>query len=336
MAANIGAAVPAPARAIASTGDCRMRDANLSKSRRSRSTARGRSTGAAGAATRTARSHSGRAESVRLDHVPAIPWRRIPGNVLLGFLVADLVFVLIYLAGIVMGFAGHGTSTIFYLVDIDGEGNITAWYSGMQMLLVGLVLLALATRLFAADARVWPLRRLFLVAGLGFVFFSADEIGEIHEFLSSWIARHVPLLMNTELRVARSLGFHHLTIRGGGGAWIAIYAVIGAVTLYLLAPQIRSAWQIWPRQSRAFVVGFGTLFVGGAVVEVFGFFFRQDTTGKYLETAIKQGVDFVGTSIALFAATWTLCVAAERLSRRSRESLSPDAAVTQPLRPRHD
>jgi hypothetical protein len=310
-----------------------MRDASLNKSRRSRSPARGRSTGPAGADTQTARSHS--AESGRLDRVPAIPWRRIPGNVLLGFLVADLVFVLVYLAGIVMGFAGHGTSTLFYLVDIDGEGNITAWYSGMQMLLVGLVLLALATRLFAADPRVWPLRRLFFVAGLGYVFFSADEIGEIHEFLSSWIARHVPVLMNTELRVARSMGFHHLTIRGGGGAWIAIYAVVGVVTLYLLAPEIRSARQIWPRQSRAFVVGFGTLFFGGAVIEVFGFFFRQGSTGKYLETAVKQGVDFVGTSIALFAVTWTLCSAAERLTRRGRE-MPPalDETVTQPLPPR--
>ena len=198
----------------------------------------------------------------------------------------------------------------------------------MQMFLVGLVLLTLASRLFAAEARVWPLRRLFFVAGLGFVFFSADEIGEIHEFLSSWIVRHVPLLMNTELRIARSLGFHHLTTRGGGGAWIAIYAVIGVVTLYLLAPQIRLARRIWLRQSRAFVVGFGTLFFGGAVIGVFGFFFRQGSTGKYLETAVKQGVDFVGTSIALFAATWTLCLAAERLTRRSRETSALDDTVT--------
>jgi len=62
-----------------------MREASRDQSRRSRPTG----------CSHTARARSPRPEKLRRDPASAIAWRRIPGNVLLGFLIADLAFVLI-------------------------------------------------------------------------------------------------------------------------------------------------------------------------------------------------------------------------------------------------
>lgn len=248
---------------------------------------------------------------------PIPAWRRLALRVLLYLLAGDLVLVGLYGAGVL---AGQGMSRgLFYLVQLDGEANLAAWYAASQLFLIGVAALALASRLFAEDDRVRPLKRLFLAVGIGFMFLSADEAGTIHERVSRSITTHLPQFLELEHRLLSMVGIER-ELRGGG-SWIVLYAVVGAVVLAAFAPLMLRALRSWRVPSLLFAGGFGLVVSGGVFAEALGYFVPIDTLARFLEIGIEESLELVGASVMVYALSRVLFASFEhRLSGAGRIS----------------
>ncbi len=106
---------------------------------------------------------------------------------------------------------------------MDGEQTIPAWFSSVQLFLIGLVFLL---KIVHAHAEPAIARSFLLLMGLGFMFLSADEATQIHEQLSRSADKFGGLP-----------GF-----KGGHGYWIAAYGLIGVM---LAVPSMKHAIDTW-------------------------------------------------------------------------------------------
>jgi len=111
-----------------------------------------------------------RSSAHEVRHLSLTPWQLLlPLFAFEGFLLAMHAFV---------HTAPAPWDNLQIWFDLGAEGTVPAWFSSGQFLLVGLALLAAA----ALRRGVSPSEmRLLLVAGLGFIFLSADEAAMIHE-----------------------------------------------------------------------------------------------------------------------------------------------------------
>jgi hypothetical protein len=228
-----------------------------------------------------------------------------------GALVFDAILVLMYaLTAPLTRTPTH--KPLIFLFDLNGEGNIPAWFSGAQLLLVGLAFFALAAWFFQSDERVAPLRRLFFVAGLAFTWLSADEVGQIHENLSAMLQSWHPLnVLEIKLLAAMGKKVHKLH---GGSIWIPIFALIGIGLVWWLWPQLKLAWKTWRAETLLLGVGFGLLVFGAVVVESLGDLIPKGATVLRLtEVGIEEGIELVGASIILYAVVRVVGAVAERL-----------------------
>ena len=89
----------------------------------------------------------------------------LPKRVLTIALSADIVLVVSLRAYGASADRTPAAKPLIFLFDLNGEGNVPAWFSGMQLLLIGLAFFALALWFFQSDERVAPLRDSFLVGG---------------------------------------------------------------------------------------------------------------------------------------------------------------------------
>lgn len=159
-------------------------------------------------------------------------------------LLCELGFGLVYCAG-----AYIGSPKVDHLYDLDQEANIPAWFSSMQLFAVAALLSIFGPRRLPAIGVpvIVP-----LIAALAFLFLSMDEIAGIHERLGR------------ELR-----GSAAPQVRGGRGAWVAVYVAAAVPFLLLGLRYLTRLWRAYPR-----LVGYGiagcAVFVAGAVgVELF-------------------------------------------------------------------
>jgi hypothetical protein len=77
--------------------------------------------------------------------------------------------------------AGRPSWMLTHLVDLDGEGNLPAWFSSMQLLALAMLLALLAGPVTAwRERRLWPVLALAAVA----LTLSCDEVAQIHEWVS--------------------------------------------------------------------------------------------------------------------------------------------------------
>jgi hypothetical protein len=198
-----------------------------------------------------------------------------------------------------------------FLFGLNGEGNLPAWYSGTQLLLIGLSFLLLSTWLFREDERVAPLKRLFRVAGAVFVYLSADEIGQIHEnfsrVLQSW-----HWLYLVEIRGLAAIGIKRHKLHGGS-FWIPLFAVIGIALLVWLWPQIVRGWQLWRREILLLGVGFAIMVFGATVIETIGNFLPAESASRLIEVGVEETFEMFGASVMLYAIVRVVASAGSRL-----------------------
>jgi hypothetical protein len=147
----------------------------------------------------------------------------------LGLLAGDIALVAIYVAYTQAG-AFHWF--VHGLFNLDGEANLPAWYTSMQLLLATLpfLLTSLAVGRDAAAPR-W----LGALAAAGLTFVSADEIVGFHESITALL---------------HPVGFIP-RLGGGHGLWVPIYLGILGVTLPLAARACLCVWRAAPDRDPA-------------------------------------------------------------------------------------
>lgn len=253
-------------------------------------------------------------------------WTRLPRRVLTLTLCADALLLLFHVAVVLMPI-GPASRPLKFLFGLNGEGNVPAWYSGTQLLLVGLTFFALSLWFFQSDERLAPLRRLLVVFGTVFTYLSADEVGQIHERLSALVQSWHWLRMveyRTLIALGRKAGRIH-----GGGIWIPVFVVLGAVLLWWLWPQIKSALRHWRREFVLIGVGFGVLVLGAVVIEALGAAIpKTATTARDIEVGIEEAFEMAGVSVILYAAARVLAAAASRILPGSAPQAASSAVDT--------
>ncbi|MDR3686298.1 MAG: hypothetical protein P4L93_05000 [Coriobacteriia bacterium] len=256
---------------------------------------------------------------------PRDNWKLMPKRVLVGALIVDAFFAVMYSLTIWLP-QTPSAKPLTFLFDMNGEGNVAAWWQGSQLLLIGLAFFALTLWFFQSDERVGPLRRLFFVSGLAFTYFSADEIGQVHEntskLLQSWHALNL-----AEIRLLAALG-HKMHKLHGGSLWIPLFAIIGIALIWWLWPQFRLAWSLWHREILLLVIGFGVLVFAATVIESMGDLIPKSMYAlRLIEVGVEETLESLGSSIVLYSVVRVLARAGERVlpGSTSPMSVSPPA-----------
>jgi hypothetical protein len=251
-------------------------------------------------------------------------WAALPKRALILFLSMDALLVVLH--AVVTAFPQRPWNRpLKFLFGLNVESNIPTWYSSMQLLLIGLALLALTTWLLRSDERIAPLRTLFTVGGLGFVYLSADEAGRIHEQFSA-IMQSWHWLRVAEMRVIPVFTKQGARY-GGGSLWIPLFALIGIAFLIWMWPQIRLALRVWGHEIKWMFIGFGVLVFGAVVVEGLGTLIpKTAAVARAAEVGLEEGLEMVGATIILFGAlSIVAAVAPEALGATSSATSSAAA-----------
>lgn len=202
-------------------------------------------------------------------------------KLLVALLMFEVLLVTTYLLGI-----DSMPLKIGVLFDLDRELTIPAWFSSMQLLLIGILFL------FSSH---WPERHLisfpkFLyLAGIGFIFLSMDEAIAIHERLTSLLGH-----MKSEWTPS---------FKGGFGTWMAIYIPILMGLMLAARRTIPTFFKAYPHQARILLAG-ATIFVLGAVVlEIVSYLYLRDDEASQiykLEVALEEFFEMAGASLILY------------------------------------
>ncbi len=218
-----------------------------------------------------------------------------------------LVLVLAY--GALRAVLGDSVSKID-LFNLDSDTSLAAWFSSMQLLLVGVAFWLAARQSPAGYPLKWPFR----LASLVFVLVSADEGIAIHERLT-FQAKNLP-------------GAQRFLFGDGHGAWIWLYLAAGLV---LAAVGLRYVWFLWRyhRMELFFMLlGAGATGLGAVGLELIGYSIPAGDSIYFVEVIFEELLEMWGGSLLLYAALRLEIVAAPGLSA-SAFTPSPSAGAGQ-------
>lgn len=188
-----------------------------------------------------------------------------------------LILLVVYAAN---RWLGNPFETVGILFDVDGEANIPAWFSSMQLFCIGIAFLFL--RLVMGKA---PGSRLFKAMGIVFIFLSMDEAAVIHEKITgvlkqvSWVPR----------------------FKGGRGIWITVYGLIGAWFFIAFKEDMLLISRRFARPTMLFISGAGIFMLGGVVMEVLNYY-QVFGTLQGLGPFMEEGAEMAGASFMLLGA----------------------------------
>lgn len=203
-------------------------------------------------------------------------------TILLGLLAVELLLLTAYLSFHVLG-ASLEVGPLRPFFDLGADTSIPAWFSSTQLFLVGAALLVTAANNRRPD--VVP-SAVVTIAGLIFVFLSADESARIHEKITE---------------VARAGQVSWLLIRGTSGAWITVYLVAGALMLALGWRWVAALWRRQPREAHLAAAGALLFVAGGIGVEIVGFYLVPGSTPYKVATAVEEFLEMAGVSVMFYA-----------------------------------
>jgi hypothetical protein len=197
------------------------------------------------------------------------------------FVVAVALNLIGFLGRAVEHFLGYReTTALVRLFHPSEEGNITAWFSAMLILLSAVLLALIAkstARTGGAYVRHWG------VLSMIFVYMSADEAARIHE------------LTQEPLRAAYHLtGFFHY-------CWVIV--AIPLVLLFVLA-YLRFLRDL-PQTTRLLFIVSGAIFVGGALgMDMLGGYFMTHPLGNFdmqpIMITIEEFMENLGIVLFIF------------------------------------
>lgn len=166
------------------------------------------------------------------------------------------------------------------------EGNIPAWFSSVQLFLIGLPFLLKSWQL---DPDYLPSPRFLRMVAVGFVFLSADEAASIHEGLTR-------LLKPVEW-VPRFKGDH--------GIWVFIYLPIGLILFLATFRQLAALWHRYRHATFMMAIGMGIFLLGAVGLEIIGYqFLRSGWTPVLYKASVvlEEFLEMSGASIILYGA----------------------------------
>jgi hypothetical protein len=207
--------------------------------------------------------------------------------------------------------SGSPVPVLHALVDLDGEGNLPAWFSSLQLAMISLCLGYLAYRQRPTDK---PSRGFLALLAAVFLLWSADETAQLHERLTGWIGlRYVDWLPGF-------LYEHKLMV-------MVLIVVLSAIARLLWA-DVLAFWRAHRQASRMAILGFCVVFLGGAVLETIGYKFFLDGTTPLLyqtEVCFEEVFEMLGASMILYSTSLLALSKAEAVEKTKPE------AVLQPL-----
>jgi hypothetical protein len=219
-------------------------------------------------------------------------------KVLVCLILCEIAFCGIYLADFLLD---HPAWWIYELFSIDLEANIPAWFSTIQLFLIGFVFLFMGYR----KGHTPPPSKLGTkIFGFGFIYLSLDEGAIIHEKLT-WVFINNPLVPY----------FH-----GRHGVWIVVYGSLAILLTVLLQKDLRDLWKTCRRPALIFLLG-GIIFLfGTAGMETLTFFYLNESNRLLyvIEVIIEEFLEMSGASILLYS---VLLLSMKKSEQRSSAAL---------------
>jgi len=198
----------------------------------------------------------------------------------------SLIAIEIVFAAIFAGdyFLGSPSWRIHEYFNLDLEANIPAWFSSLQLFMIGFIALLTA---WNQNCTTPPSRRGLTIFGLGFVFLSADEAALIHEKLT-YEFHNNPLVPYFD---------------GVYGVWIVVYGFIGLIALAMLARDIIALFKSYPKECFIFVLGMIIFLAGAAGGETITFFHldMSDPLVHMIEVMVEEFLEMSGASTLLYS-----------------------------------
>lgn len=192
----------------------------------------------------------------------------------------EVCLVVIFLAETL---AGSPSATLHKLFDFETEATIPAWFSTMQLFVIGIVFLFKKPQVSLNEKSA---RLCLTILGAGFLFLSADESAGVHEQVTVMLSRFPWMPRFTD---------NH-------GIWIFVYAGIGIGVAALIFPGL---WSLWKNDRSAAMLlagGFSTMLLGGVGFEIIGYEYPTGSLLHSLESAMEEFLEMAGSSVLLFGA----------------------------------
>jgi len=212
-------------------------------------------------------------------------------------LVISLILFEVFLAVVYLIEIERISWTIGSMFNLDGETTIPAWFSSMQLLLIGILFLSSGS---------WPQRHLIVfphflfIVGIGFIFLSMDEAATIHEKIN---------------HILKSIEWIP-SFKGGHGIWILVYLSIAIALSVIGGRTIISFFKVYSRYAVIMLLG-ATIFLIGAVgLEIISYQYLRVAEHSHiykLEVALEELFEMAGASIILYGTI--LCAHSEHSTR---------------------
>ena len=108
---------------------------------------------------------------------------KFANEIFVGTILCELALLTVYWIDVLTHTHYH---LLHLLFDLDGEGNIPAWFSSAQLMVLAL---AFWTHALRQPQGLRPSRRFFALSGGAALYASMDEAGQIHEHVTGWMGR---------------------------------------------------------------------------------------------------------------------------------------------------
>jgi hypothetical protein len=192
----------------------------------------------------------------------------------------SVAFLLNYLIGGPSGFVTHQ-------INLNGEANLTAWYSSAKLLGVALLLALTSHRRFLEGDSRWII---VAAVSLAFLMLSADETAQVHEWLGQRTDAFLPD------------GTREGTVFGYTGIWMFVLGVPFAIALFGALYWLKGVFAIAPGSLALFAAGAGLLLLGALGVEFTQNMAEPDSLGMILSILAEEFLEMVGVTVMLWAA----------------------------------
>jgi hypothetical protein len=209
--------------------------------------------------------------------------KKMPPLILLFFL-GDLALALLYLINWGLHQPFH---KINLFLDLDGEANLPAWYSSMQLFLIaGLLAVFAYIRFNRKDKTSWRLVLLPIV----FVVLSLDEAAKIHE----WLGGKTDVFLPGESR--------KLTMFWSTGIWMFLFGIPFFLSMLGLIFSLKKYFTDNFAAFKKFLIGL-LIFAGSAVgIEMLANFVSNESIGHVIEICFEELGEMLGETFILWAA----------------------------------
>jgi len=208
---------------------------------------------------------------------------QLPSRIFFTALSCELILVVLYWVDIA---TNYSFQLLHGLFDLDGEGNIPAWFSSCQLFAVAISYFSCVRR---KGSEIRPSRVLFIVAGIAALYVSSDETAQIHERVHALIgARYIDWIPPF---IVQNFFF------------VMVFAAILVSIGQMLAKDLLRLWVNHRRFVLLTLLGSAIGLTGGMVVETIGYHIPPTHPILYrLEVTVEEFMEMFGGSVILLAA----------------------------------